>query len=125
MSTVWRCAALRRMVRCARATALPSTPSPAVPCVDAGFRVEVEVFGVFTRALREENRCRMYACSPALSARSRGSCRTCRLTTRTTSSIKDIRVRVDSSNANYNGGLRSTGYSTGVAKKELNAVKSS
>jgi hypothetical protein len=32
-------------------------------------------------------------------------------------------IRVDSSNTNYNGGLRSTGFSTGVAKKELNIVK--
>jgi hypothetical protein len=32
-------------------------------------------------------------------------------------------IRVDSSNTSYNGGLRSTGFSTGVAKKELNIVK--
>jgi hypothetical protein len=28
-------------------------------------------------------------------------------------------IRVDSSRTNYNGGVRSTGFSTGVAKKEL------
>jgi hypothetical protein len=32
-------------------------------------------------------------------------------------------IRADSSNTTYNGGLHSTGFSTGVAKKKLNIVK--
>ena len=85
--------------------------------VDAGFRVEVEVYGVFTRALREADRRRM----DAYSVREKQGL------------VPDLQIddphyelkgiRVDSSNANYNGGLRSTGYSTGVAKKELNIIK--
>jgi hypothetical protein len=86
--------------------------------VDAGFRVEVGVYGVFTRALCEADRRRMGACS----VREKQGL------------VSDLQIddphyelksiRVDSSNANYNGGLRSTaGYSTGVAKKELNITK--
>jgi hypothetical protein len=60
---------------------------------------------VFTRALREADRHRAYGVwTSTLSARSRGSCRTCRLATRTTSSIRAKgAIRVDSSNTNYNG----------------------
>jgi hypothetical protein len=43
------------MVRCARAIARSA--------VDAGFRVEVGMYVVFTRALREADRCRMGAYS--------------------------------------------------------------
>jgi hypothetical protein len=85
--------------------------------VEAGVRVEVEVYGVFTRALREADRHRMDAYSVY---EKQGL-------------VPDLQIddphyelkgiRVDSSNANYNGGLRSTGYSTGVAKKELNIAK--
>ena len=117
MSTAWRCAVLGWMVRCARVTALSSTPTIARSAVDAGFRVEVEVHGVFTRALREADRRHM----DAYSVREKQGL------------VPDLQIddphyelkgiRVDSSNANYNGGLRSTGYSTGVAKKELNIIK--
>jgi hypothetical protein len=79
--------------------------------------VEVEVDGVFTRALREADRRRM----DAYSVRENQGL------------VPDLQIDdphyelkgicVDSSNANYNGGLRSTGHSTGVAKKELNIVK--
>ena len=80
--------------------------------VDAGFRVEVEVYGVFTRALREADRRRM----DAYSVREKQGL------------VPDLQlddshyelkgIRVDSSRTNYNGGVRSTGFSTGVAKKQ-------
>jgi hypothetical protein len=77
------------------------------------------VYGVFTRAraLREAERRRM----DTYSVREKQGL------------VPDLQIddphyelkgiRVDSSNTNYNGGLRSTGFSTGVAKKELNTVK--
>jgi hypothetical protein len=52
--------------------------------MDAGFRVEVEVHGVFTRALREADRRRMGAYS--VHEKHRGLCRTSSSMTRTTSS---------------------------------------
>jgi hypothetical protein len=77
--------------------------------VDVGFRVEVGVYGVFTRALREADRCRM----DAYSVREKQEL------------VPDLQIKgicVDSSRTNYNGGVRSTSFSTGVAKKELGIV---
>jgi hypothetical protein len=105
------------MVRCAPRATTTVKHTIARSAVDAGFRVEVEVYGVFTRALRKADRRRMDACS----VREKQGL------------VPDLQIddphyelkgiRVDSSNANYNGGLRSTGFSTNVGKKELNIAK--
>jgi hypothetical protein len=81
--------------------------------VDVGFRVEVEVYGVFTRALREADRRRMGAYSVR---KKQGLVPGLQLD----DSHYELKgIRVDSSRTNYNGGVRSTGFSTGVAKMEL------
>jgi hypothetical protein len=75
--------------------------------VDAGFRVEVEVYGVFTRALREADRRRMDAYSVR---KKQGLVPDLQLD----DSHYELKgIRVGSSRTNYNGGVRSTGFSTG------------
>jgi hypothetical protein len=68
MSTGWRCDVREWMVRCARAmTRSGMLPLLEVPRMRAAFvrasGAEVEVHGVFTRALREADRRRMGAFS--------------------------------------------------------------
>jgi hypothetical protein len=100
-------------------TCVPAMPRSSIAtiarsaAVDAGFRVEVEVYGVFTRALREADRRRI----DAYSVREKQGL------------VPDLQlddshyelkgIRVDSSRTNYSGGVHSTGFSTSVAKKEL------
>jgi hypothetical protein len=80
--------------------------------VDSGFRVEVEVYGVFTRALlREADRRHM----SAYSVREKQGLVPDLQIDEPHYDLKDIRV--GSSHTNYSGGARSTGFSTGVPRR--------
>jgi hypothetical protein len=64
MSTGWRCVCCARMDGALRTCHDAVKHTTARSAVDAGFRVEVEVYGVFTRALRgADRRARMDAYS--------------------------------------------------------------